>query len=84
MAVDIEALKAAIFDLVASTHGKKNLKPMDITKDMIARFGEDDCGKIDVKRALRELIDAGTLTYMYAGGSYITLPESRSDAVDQG
>jgi hypothetical protein len=75
MGVNIEELKAAIFDLVKSTHGKKNLKPMDITKDMIARFGEDNCGKIDVKRALRELIDAGTLTYMYAGGSYITLPE---------
>ncbi len=84
MAVDIEALKVAIFDLVTSTHGKKNLKPMDITKDMIASFGEDNCGKSDVKRALRELIDSGTLTYMYAGGSYITLPESRSDAADQG
>ena len=78
MAVDIEALKASIFDLVTSTHGKRNLKPMDITKEMIARFGEDSCGKADVKQALRELVDTGTLTYMYAGGSYITLPESRS------
>ncbi len=84
MAVDIEALKAAIFDLVRSTHGKKNLKPMDITKDMIARFGEDSCGKSEVKRALRELIDTGTLTYMYAGGSYITLTESRSGAAGPG
>ena len=80
MAVDIEVLKAAIFDLVTSTHGKKNLKPMDITKDMIGRFGEDSCGKSDVKLALRELIDTGTLTYLYAGGSYVTLPESRSVA----
>lgn len=75
MAVDIEELKAAIYDLVRSTHGKKNLKPMDVTRDMIARFGEDGCGKGDVKQALRELMDSGTLTYMYAGGSYVALPE---------
>ncbi|HOC44314.1 MAG TPA: hypothetical protein PKJ99_14965 [Thermoanaerobaculales bacterium] len=75
MAVDIEELKAAICELVRSMHGKKNLKPMDVTRDMIARFGEDECGKSDVKRALRELMDSGTLTYMYAGGSYVALPE---------
>jgi hypothetical protein len=48
---------------------------MDITKEMIGKFGEDSCGKADVKQALRELVDTGTLIYMYAGGSYITLPE---------
>jgi hypothetical protein len=75
MAVNIEELKTAIFDLVKSTHGKKNLKPMDVTKEMIAKFGEGSCDKGDVKRALRELMDSGTLTYKYAGGSYVTLPE---------
>ena len=75
MAVNMEDLKAAIFDLVKSTHGKKNLKPMDVTKEMIAKFGEENCGKSDVKKALRELVDSGTLTYKYAGGSYVTLPE---------
>ena len=75
MAVNMEDLKAAIFDLVKSTHGKKNLKPMDVTKEMIAKFGEENCGKSEVKKALRELVDSGTLTYKYAGGSYVTLPE---------
>jgi hypothetical protein len=75
MAVNMEELKTAIFDLVKSTHGKKNLKPMDVTKEMIAKFGDENCGKSDVKKALRELIDSGTLTYKYAGGSYVTLPE---------
>jgi hypothetical protein len=75
MAVNMEELKTAIYDLVKSTHGKKNLKPMDVTKEMIAKFGEAECGKSEVKKALRELVDSGTLTYKYAGGSYVTLPE---------
>jgi DNA replication protein DnaD len=75
MAVNMEELKTAIFDLVKSTYGKKNLKPMDVTKEMIAKFGDENCGKSDVKKALRELVDSGTLTYKYAGGSYVTLPE---------
>jgi hypothetical protein len=75
MAVNIEELKAAIVELIKTTHGKKNLKPMDVTKDMIAKFGEGNCDKGDVKKALRELVDTGVLTYKYAGGSYVTLPE---------
>jgi DNA-binding GntR family transcriptional regulator len=42
---------------------------------MIAKFGEGNCDKGDVKKALRELVDTGVLTYKYAGGSYVTLPE---------
>ncbi len=74
MSVNMDELCDAIYDLVKSTHGKKNLKAMDVTKEMIAKFGEENCGKSDVKKALRELIDSGTLTYKYAGGSYVTLP----------
>ena len=77
MGVNQDELCAAIVDLVTSTYGKKNLKPMDITKDMIARYGEDNCDKRDVKKALRQLVDGGTLTYKYAGGSYVTLPEAK-------
>ena len=77
MAVNQEELCNAIVELVTSTHGKKNLKPMDVTKEMINKFGEDNCGKRDVKKALRQLVDGGTLTYKYAGGSYVTLPEDK-------
>jgi hypothetical protein len=77
MAVNQDELCNAIVELVTSTHGKKNLKPMDVTKEMIAQFGEDNCGKRDVKKALRQLVDGGTLTYKYAGGSYVTLPEDK-------
>jgi hypothetical protein len=74
MSVNMDELCDAIYDLVKSTHGKKNLKAMDVTKEMIAKFGEEKCGKRDVKKALREMIDSGKLTYKYEGGSYVTLP----------
>jgi hypothetical protein len=73
--VSIEQIADAMYDLVKSTHGKKNLKPMDVTKAMIEQFGEDAVDKRMCKKALRELIDSGRCTYKYAGGSYVTLPE---------
>ena len=72
--VTLEQLADAMFELVKSTHGKKNLKPMDVTKTMIDQFG-DDVDKRMCKKALRLLIDSGRCTYKYAGGSYVTLPE---------
>ena len=74
MAVNMDELCDAIYELVKSTHGKKNLKPMDVTKEMIAKYGEENCGKRDVKQALRQMVDSGRLTYKYEGGSYVTLP----------
>ncbi len=73
--VTVEQLADAMFELVQSTHGKKNLKPMDVTKTMIDQFGDDDVDKKMCKKALRLLIDSGRCTYKYAGGSYVTLPE---------
>ena len=77
MAVQMNELCDAIFDLIKTTHGKKNLKPMDVTKEMIAKFGEDNVSKNDVKHALREMMDSGKLTYKYEGGSYVTLPPEK-------
>ena len=73
--VSLEQIADAMFELVKSTHGKKNLKPMDVTKAMIDQFGEDAVDKRMCKKALRQLIDSGRCTYKYAGGSYVTLPE---------
>ena len=72
--VTIEQIADAMFELVQSTHGKKNLKPMDVTKAMMEEFGEG-VDKRMCKKALRALIDSGRCTYKYAGGSYVTLPE---------
>ncbi len=74
--VTIEQIADAMYELVKSTHGKKNLKPMDVTKAMIDQFGEDNVDKRTCKKALRTLIDSGRCTYKYAGGSYVTLPEA--------
>ncbi len=74
MTVGIDELCDAMFDLVKTTYGKKNLKPMDVTKMMIEQFGEDNCDKKLCKKALRQLIDSGRCIYKYAGGSFVTLP----------
>ena len=70
----IEELADAMFDLVKSTHGKKNLKPMDVMKAMIQDFGEENCDKKLCKKAIRHLIESGRCIYSYVGGSYLTLP----------
>jgi len=74
--VTIDQIADAMYELVESTYGKKDLKPMDVTKAMIEQFGEDNVDKRMCKKALRVLIDSGRCTYKYAGGSYVTLPES--------
>ena len=70
----VEDIANAMFELVKSTYGKKDMKPMDVTKAMIEQFGEDNCDKRLCKKALRQLIDSGRCVYKYAGGSYVTLP----------
>ena len=73
--VTIDQIADAMFELVKSTYGKKDLKPMDVTKAMIEKFGEDNIDKSMCKKALRQLMDSGRCTYKYAGGSYVTLPK---------
>jgi hypothetical protein len=70
----VEEVADAMFELVKSTHGKKNLKPMDLVKAMIDKYGDDNCDKKLGKKAIRQLIDSGRCIYSYAGGSYVTLP----------
>ena len=72
--VTIDELCDAMYELVKSTLGKKNLKPMDVTKAMIEQFGEDRVDKRLCKKAIRQLIDSGRCQYKYEGGSYVTLP----------
>jgi hypothetical protein len=73
-AIPVQQVSEAMFDLITSTYGKKNLKAMDLTKAMIEKFGAEDCDKLLCKAAIRELIDSGRCIYSYVGGSFITLP----------
>ena len=73
--VTVDQVADAMFDLVSTMKGKRDLKPMDVSKQMMEKFG-DDVDKKMCKKALRSLIDSGRLTYKYAGGSFVTLPEA--------
>jgi hypothetical protein len=79
MAVAVETVAEEMYKLVAECLGKKNLKAMDLTKAMIAKFGEGECSKQDCKHAIRQLIDSGRCVYSYFGGSYITLPPKEGE-----
>jgi len=69
----VDDVANAMYELVKSTKGKKNLKAMDLTKAMIEQYG-DACDKKMCKLAIRSLIDSGRCIYSYVGGSYVTLP----------
>jgi hypothetical protein len=72
--ISVDQVAEAMYNLIVSTHGKKNLKAMDLTKAMIEQFGEASCDKGVCKLAIRQLIDSGRCIYSYVGGSYVTLP----------
>jgi hypothetical protein len=82
MAIAIEALADDMYQMIAETQGKKNLKAGDLTKAMIAKHGEANCTKDDCKQAIRLLIDSERCVYSYFGGSYITLPHKEGAAPD--
>lgn len=69
----VDEVAEKMYELVKSTYGKKNLKPMDLTKAMREEFDEPPGRKV-CKEAIRELIDSGRCVYSYVGGSYVTLP----------
>ena len=71
----VEDIANSMFEMVKSTYGKKNLKPMDLIKAMIDEFGAENCDKKMCKQAIRQLIDSGRCIYSYVGGSYVTLPK---------
>ena len=71
--IPIEQIAEDMYQLVAECAGKKNLKPGDLTKAMIAKHG-DACTKDDCKQAIRILVESGRCVYSYLGGSYIQLP----------
>ena len=74
MAVSVEQVADAMYDLVAEYQGKKKFKASDLTKEMIQKFGEDECDKKTCKLAIRQLTDSGRCVYTYFGGSYIEIP----------
>ena len=71
--VTVEQVADAMYAMVKECHGKRQLKPLDLTKTMCERFRES-CDKAMCKEAIRLLIEDDRCTYSYVGGSYIVLP----------
>ena len=80
--IPIETLAEEMYKMVAEYTGKKNLKAGDLTKAMIAKYGDEACSKDDCKLAIRQLMDSGRCVYGYFGGSYIQLPHKEGAATD--
>lgn len=71
--VGVDELAEAMFQMISEAQGLRKLKPNDVSKAMIERFGADRCGKDRCKEAIRQLVDSGRCIYTYFGGSYIEL-----------
>jgi len=80
MAVTPEIVADAMYNLVAQYQGKKKFKAGDLTKEMIARFGEEGCDKAMCKLAIRSMMDSGRCVYTYFGGSFIEVPHAEGAA----
>ena len=80
MAVSVEQVADAMFDLVSEYQGKKKFKASDLTKAMIQKFGEDEVDKKLCKLAIRTIMDSGRLVYTYFGGSFIEVPHEEGAA----
>jgi hypothetical protein len=72
--VSIEELAEAMYRMVAESVGGPKVRPPDLTKSMIERFGPERCNKESCKQALRQLMDSGRCVYTFYGGSYVELP----------
>ena len=83
MAVSTEELAEEMLKMVTQYEGKKNLKAGDLTKAMIAKYGEDEVTKKDCKAAIRELMESSRTVYSYFGGSYVTLPKKEGAAPEE-
>ena len=80
MAVSLEEVADAMYELVAQYQGKKKFKAGDLTKEMIAKYGADQCDKKLCKLAIRGLMDSGRCVYTYFGGSFIEVPHEEGAA----
>jgi len=80
MAVSPEVIADAMYEIVAQYQGKKKFKASDLSKEMIRKYGEDECNKKSCKLALRLLMDSGRCVYTYFGGSFVELPHAEGAA----
>ena len=73
MALSKADLVEYIYKMVVAAEGKKQLKAMDIQKNVLKEHPDQD--KNQIKFAIKDLIDGGRCVYTYFGGSYIECPK---------
>ncbi|MFH1685923.1 MAG: hypothetical protein ABIE70_00185 [bacterium] len=81
MAKTVDEIAEAMFNMVSENQGVKKLKPGDLTKAMMATFG-DDVDKQLCKEAIKQLVNNGRCVYTYFGGSFLELPHKEGAAND--
>jgi len=81
VAKTVEEVADAMFNMVKDSMGQKKLKPMDLTKAMVATFG-DNVDKKLCKEAIKQLVNSGRCVYTYFGGSFLEIPHREGSAND--
>jgi hypothetical protein len=81
--VSTEELVEAMYALVVETTGSRKLRPTDLTRAMIERFGADRVNRDACKAALRALTESERCVYTFYDGSYVELP-SQAEKGGQG
>lgn len=79
MAVDIQTVADDMLAMVTEAAGKKRYKPGDLSKAMIAKYG-DELSKRDCKDAIKILVDGEKLVYTYFNGTWLELPHEEGSA----
>lgn len=72
--VTIEELVEAMYRMVQESTGSRRLRPTDLTRAMVDRFGAERCSREACKQALRRLTESGRCVYTFYDGSYVELP----------
>ena len=81
MAKTVDEIAEAMYNMVKDAQGQKKLKPMDLTKAMMAMY-EGEVDKKTCKGAIKQLVDSGRCVYTYFGGSFIEIPHKEGAAND--
>ena len=79
MAVTVDQIADAMYEMIEEYFGRKKFKASDLTKAMIEKFG-DEVDKKQCKLAIRQLTDSGRCVYTYFGGSYVEIPHEEGAA----
>ena len=81
MAVTVDQIADAMYEMIEEYFGRKKFKASDLTKAMMEKFG-DEVDKKQCKLAIRQLTDSGRCVYTYFGGSYVEIPHKEGAAGD--